>query len=143
MYSITTEYCNKEFKIQWKEIKGVDLGNKGKPEEGTLIYLTLPSKCLMIAQFYVTGACFRKGILLLCLTFFLPLKNNLIKSRKPRASTLQSQRFIFQGGLKIIWSFLNMPPDYPFGVLLSYYASWNNFYLGFPLIIKMFIVDEM
>lgn len=141
MYSITTDYSNEEFKTQWKEIKGVDLGNKGKPEEGTLIYLTLPSKCLMIAQFYETGTCFRKGILLLCLTFFLPLKNNLIKSRKPRASTLQSQRFIFQGNLKI-WSFLNMP-DYPYGVILSYYASWNNFYLGFSSIIKMFIVDEM
>lgn len=142
MYSITTEYCNEELKTQWKEIKGIDLGKKGKPEEGTLIYLTLPSKCLMIAQFYVTGTCFRKGILLLCLTFFLPLKNNLIKSRKPRASTQQSQGFIFQGSLKIIWSFLNMP-DYPFGVLLSYYASWNKFYLGFSPIIKMFTVDEM
>lgn len=53
MYSITTGYCNEEFKTQQKEIKGVDLGNKEKPEEGTLIYLILASKCLMIPQLYV------------------------------------------------------------------------------------------
>lgn len=39
-----TEYCNEKFKTQWKEIKSIDLGNKEKPREGTLIYLILASK---------------------------------------------------------------------------------------------------